>query len=152
MYWSNLVSRCNRMSQHSFKSHFNSLENLSLEPKCCYYNTTVFLRWVVVFLQESAPEIFTFPSLLSPSPGFTGVTTTSMSASTTTLMSTAHTTPARSLTSGPSATSSTWLTTTATAPATTQPRASNAGSATDPCHQTDRSSSRRSSSSSLLSP
>lgn len=84
-------------------------------------------------------------------PGFTGVITTLTSASTTTLMCTVHTTLAQSPTSVLSATFSTWWTMMATAPVTTQPRASNAGSATGLCHQMDHWNSQRSSSSSLLS-
>lgn len=79
-------------------------------------------------------------------------TTTSTCASTTTWTSTVLTMKTRYLRSAPSATSSTWSTTTATARATTPPRASSAGSATGRTPPMDRSSSRRSSSSSLPSP
>lgn len=94
-------------------------------------------------------EVFIFLSCLTHSlslSDFTGVITTSMSASMTTLMSTVRTTLARCPMSGPSDTSSTWWTMTATAPATTPPRASNAGSATGLCRPTGRWSSQRSSS------
>lgn len=66
---------------------------------------------------------------------FTGVITTLMSASTTTLMFTVHITSAQSQTSVLNATFSTWSTMMATAPVTTLPRVSNAGSATGLCRQ-----------------
>lgn len=94
-------------------------------------------------------EVFIFLSWLSDSlslSGFTGVITTSMSASMTTLMSTVRTTLAQCPMSEPSDTSSTWWIMTATAPVTTPPKASNAGSATGLWRPTGRWSSQRSSS------
>lgn len=85
-------------------------------------------------------------------PGSIVGTTTLTCALTTTWMSTVLTTKTQCLRSGQSAMSSTWSTMMATPRATTPPRASSVGNATGRTRRTDRSSSQRSSSSSLPSP